>query len=127
MLKIIIHDYAGHPFPLTLSEELSKKYIVYHLYFKNDYGPKASFDIGFNKNLIIESIGSNIKYNKSNFFTRFIKDFIYGYFVAKRINEIKPDVIISGQCPTFAHQKKIILNLLYGYKIFILRLFTPFL
>jgi len=104
MLKIIVHDYAGHPFPLTLSQELSNKYKVYHLYFGNDYGPKASFDIGFNKNLTIESIGSNIKYNKSNFFTRFIKDFIYGYFVAKRINEIKPDIIISGQCPTFAQE-----------------------
>jgi len=108
MLKIIVHDYAGHPFPLTLSEELSKKYKVYHLYFKNDYGPKADFKNKLNENLIIESIGSNIKYNKSNFFTRFIKDFIYGYQVAQRINEIKPDVIISGQCPTFAQE--IIIN-----------------
>jgi colanic acid biosynthesis glycosyl transferase WcaI len=108
MLKIIVHDYAGHPFPLTLSEELSKKNKVYHLYFKNDYGPKASFKSEINENLKVESIGLNIKYNKSNFFTRFIKDFIYGHHVAKRIDKIKPDVIISGQCPTFAQE--IIIN-----------------
>ena len=87
MLKIIVHDYAGHPFPLTLSRELSNKNKVFHLYFKNDYGPKADFKNEFNENLKVENIGSNIKYNKSNFFTRFIKDFIYGFHVAKRINQ----------------------------------------
>ena len=43
MLKIIIHDYAGHPFQLELSKQLSKKFIVYHFYYQNDYGPKADF------------------------------------------------------------------------------------
>ena len=103
MNKIVVHDY-GHPFSLTLSKELSKKYKVNHLFFKNDYGPKADFRNQLNQNLAIEGIGSDISYNKSNFFSRFIKDFIYGNKVAKRIHEIKPDIIISGQCPTFAQQ-----------------------
>ena len=42
MIKIIVHDYGGHPFPFALSKELSKKYLIYHLYFGNDYGPKQS-------------------------------------------------------------------------------------
>ncbi len=109
MYKIVVHDYAGHPFSLTLSKELSKKYKVNHLFFKNDYGPKADFENQFNHNLSIEGIGSDISYDKNNFFTRFIKDFIYGNKVAKRINEIKPDIIISGQCPTFAQE--LIINL----------------
>jgi colanic acid biosynthesis glycosyl transferase WcaI len=104
MLKIVIHDYAGHPFPLTLSKQLSLNNQVYHLYFGNDYGPKADFDMSTSKNLSIESIGDNIKYSKSNFITRFFKDFKYGALVAKRINEIKPNIVISGQCPTFAQQ-----------------------
>ena len=104
MLKIVIHDYAGHPFPLTLSKQLSLNNQVYHLYFGNDYGPKADFNMATSKNLNIESIGENIKYSKSNFITRFFKDFKYGALVAKRIEEIKPNIVISGQCPTFAQQ-----------------------
>ena len=44
MLKVIVHDYAGHPFQLNLSKELSKKHKIFHLYFGNDYGPKADFN-----------------------------------------------------------------------------------
>jgi len=104
MLKVVIHDYAGHPFPLTLSKELSKNYKVFHLYFKNDYGPKADFNDNFSENLKIESVGSQIKYDKNNFLSRFVKDIIYGFDVAKRIKDIKPDIIISGQSPTFSQQ-----------------------
>ena len=104
MLKIIVHDYAGHPFPLTLSEELSNKHEVHHLYFGNDYGPKADFKNSINKNLKIENIGKEINYNKKNFIKRFFKDIQYGRLVAKRIDEIKPDIVLSGQCPTFAQE-----------------------
>ena len=109
MLKIVVHDYAGHPFPLSLSKSLSRSYKVYHLFFKNDYGPKADFDNHINENLVIEGIGSNINYNKSNFFTRFIKDFMYGNQLTKKLKEIKPDIIISGQCPNYAQE--LIINL----------------
>jgi glycosyltransferase involved in cell wall biosynthesis len=104
MLKIIVHDYAGHPFPLTLSEELSNKHEVYHLYFGNDYGPKADFKNSINKNLKIENLGKEINYNKKNFVKRFFKDIQYGHLLAKRIDEIKPDIVLSGQCPTFAQE-----------------------
>ncbi|MAR65387.1 MAG: hypothetical protein CMB83_05650 [Flammeovirgaceae bacterium] len=107
MIKIIIHDFAGHPSPFALSKELSKKYLVYHLYFGNDYGPKANF-VGKYKNLVINKIGSNINYSKKNLFSRFINDIIYGKKIVEKINQIKPDVIISGQCPTFSQE--LILN-----------------
>ena len=72
MNKIVIHDYAGHPFQFELSEELSKTQIVYHLYFKNDKGPKASF-ITKNKNLRVEGLGGNINYSKKKtLFTDFL-------------------------------------------------------
>ena len=101
MNKIVIHDYAGHPFQFELSEELSKTQKVYHLYFKNDKGPKASF-ITKNKNLRIEGLGGNINYSKKNFIYRFFDDLKYGKLVSDRINEIKPDIILSGNCPTLS-------------------------
>ena len=80
MIKIIIHDFAGHPSPFALSKELSKKYLVYHLYFGNDYGPKANF-VGKYKNLVINKIGSNINYSKKNLFSRFMVAFGRGIFL----------------------------------------------
>ena len=108
MLKIIIHDYAGHPFQFDLSKKLSKTFKIYHLYFKNDYGPKADFtNLNFD-NLNVEGLGENIIYKKSNFVGRFFKDIKYGKIVSNKINEIKPDIVISGNCPTLS--QNIIIN-----------------
>jgi len=104
MKKIVVHDYAGHPFQFSLSKELSKKYKVYHLFFANDPGPKPDLNKGKNKNLSILGIGKAISYDKNNFFQRFFKDIQYGKEVRKKINIIKPDIIISANCPTFAQQ-----------------------
>ena len=108
MLKIVIHDYAGHPFQFDLSKKLSQTFKIYHFYFKNDYGPKANFsNLNFD-NLNVEGLGENIIYKKSNFVDRFFKDIKYGKIVSNKINEIKPDIIISGNCPTLS--QNIIIN-----------------
>ena len=104
MLKIIIHDYAGHPFQLELSKQLSNKFIVYHFYYQNDYGPKADFKNTNKDRLNIKGIGKTISYNKKKFIDRFFKDLEYGKELSKHISEIKPDVVISGNCPTLAQE-----------------------
>ena len=104
MLKIVIHDYAGHPFQFELSNYLSKDYQIHHLYFKNDHGPKANFSKKNSKNLIIEALGESIRYNKKNFVARFFKDIEYGKIVARKIRNIKPNIVISGNCPTISQQ-----------------------
>jgi len=103
MLKIVIHDYAGHPFQFELSKRLAKEFKIYHLYYANDYGPKGDFAIN-HQNLICEGVGKKILYNKNNFFFRFFKDLQYGYQLGKKIDEIKPDIVLSGNCPTFAQE-----------------------
>ena len=104
MQKIVIHDYAGHPLALSLSKQLSKKFNIYHLYFANDSGPKSDFKNNKNKNFKIMAVGKQIAYDKSNFFQRFYKDIQYGIEVRKKINIIKPDIVISANCPTFSQQ-----------------------
>ena len=104
MQKIIIHDYAGHPFQFELSKQLSNKFIVYHYYYQNDYGPKADFKDNDNNRLNIKGIGKTISYNKNKFIKRFFKDIEYGKELSQHISEIKPDVVISGNCPTLAQE-----------------------
>ena len=105
MKKIVIHDYAGHPFQFLLSKQLSKKYEVHHIYFKNDYGPKADFKIVKQKNLKVHSLGKNVSYNKENLISRFFNDIAYGKIVAEKIKKIQPTIVFSGNCPTFAQNE----------------------
>ena len=40
-MKILIHDFAGHPFQMTLSRELANRgHDITHAYFAGDTGPK---------------------------------------------------------------------------------------
>ena len=108
--KLIVHDYAGHPFQADLSRSLSKQgFKVYHLYFKQDIGPKANFETD-NDNANLKFIGVDIssKYSKTNFFSRVINDIEYGKNVAKIISKIEPDLILSGNTPL--NSQKIISN-----------------
>lgn len=105
-LKIAVHDYAGHPFQVDLSRNLAKRgHIVHHLYFAGDKGPKGSM---VNKNeyckLFFEAIGSDENYSKTNFFKRRMDDIKYGKDISKRLSEINPDVVISGNTPTEAQK-----------------------
>ena len=84
MKKIVLHDYAGHPFTFSFSKVLAKEYKVYHLFFANDPGPKSDLNTKKNKNLTIFGIGKTISYNKNNFFLRFFKDIQYGIEVKKK-------------------------------------------
>jgi len=98
-LKIIIHDYAGHPFQYDLSIELANRgYQITHIYFYNDIGPKREFK-KIIKNLKIVPI--KMTYTKDNFVKRFFLDFKYSSKLLNYIKSNESDVIISGNSPSF--------------------------
>ena len=106
-MRILIHDYAGHPFLLALSRALSNKgYIVDHVYFAGDLGPKGHMKLedGDSKSLTIHALGENIKYSKSNFFRRFLLDKRYGNLVKNLIEDIKPDIVFCSTTPIDAQE-----------------------
>ena len=98
-MKIIIHDYAGHPFQYDLSIELAKRgHEVIHIYFYNDIGPKREFSKRI-KNLKIIPI--KMSYTKDNFIKRFFLDISYSSKLLEQLKLNKSDVIISGNSPSF--------------------------
>ena len=106
-MRIAVHDYAGFPFPLELSSELSKRgHTVLHLFSEASGGPKASFKKRNNQKLQIVNIDSD-SIEKDNFLKRWIQERRYGTLAAKELDRWQPDVIISGNTPLEA-QKKII-------------------
>ena len=102
-MKILIHDYAGHPFQVNLSSELSKRgFDILHVYFGADKGPKGNMESDEVKFFPVFTKNS---YSKSNFIKRRFGDIDYGNRVAKLIEEFKPDIVLSGNTPTEAQQK----------------------
>ncbi len=106
-MKIVIHDYAGHPFPTSLSRELARRgHSVWHLYFGQDPGPKGELALksGDPEGLVFEAIDIARAYKKGSMITRRFNDVSYGKQVAFRIADIRPDVVISGNTPTEAQE-----------------------
>jgi colanic acid biosynthesis glycosyl transferase WcaI len=104
-MKILIHDYAGHPFQVDLSRELAKRgHDVVHAYFAGDPGPKGALKRRPDDAEGLHFAGVNIDrpYNKGSMIERRFNDIRYGKEAAKLIAEIKPDVVISGNTPTEA-------------------------
>lgn len=106
--RVLIHDYAGHPFQADLSRELARRgNRVLHAYFHQDPGPKgaltrlptdpdtlnfAPVDIGF-------------AYSKSGFLRRRRGDLAYGAALAALIEATRPELVLSGNTPTEAQHR----------------------
>lgn len=110
-MLVVIHDYAGHPFQVELSRALSRRgYSVHHIFFAGDQGPKGEMKKKSGDGYIFfEPIGSSKSYSKTNFLKRRFSDLEYGKAVARRLAELSPDVVISGNTPT--ETQEIILNM----------------
>jgi colanic acid biosynthesis glycosyl transferase WcaI len=104
-LKILIHDYAGHPFQVDLSRELALRgHDVRHAYFHGDRGPKGRLEPSSSdpKGLSFTGVSLTRPYDKASFVRRRFDDVSYGREVAKLILSEKSDIVISGNTPTEA-------------------------
>jgi glycosyltransferase involved in cell wall biosynthesis len=104
-MKILVHDYAGHPFPTSLSRELARRgHDVLHAFFGGDKGPKGALRLceGDGENLRFEPLSIFQKYDKGSFVRRRFADISYGKNVARLIEHEKPNLVISGNTPTEA-------------------------
>jgi colanic acid biosynthesis glycosyl transferase WcaI len=104
-LKILVHDYAGHPFQVDLSRELVLRgHEVRHAYFHGDLGPKGRLEPSSSdpKGLSFTGVSLTRPYDKASFVRRRFDDVSYGREVAKLVLSEQPDVVISGNTPTEA-------------------------
>ena len=100
--KIVIHDFAAHPFIFQLSNELAKNNIkVFHLFSTFFQSPNRGNLRNNNKLRNLELVPLDIGgiYSKTNFIKRRRADINYGKIVSAKMNEIKPDVFINSVSP----------------------------
>ncbi|MEK9993373.1 MAG: glycosyltransferase family 4 protein [Hydrogenophilales bacterium] len=118
MKKVLVHDYAGHPFQIDLSRELAKKFNVLHCYNGSNTTPQgktlknkndlSSFDI--------QPITLKNKISKYSFFKRWTQEISYGFKLLSLIKRYKPDTIISGNTPLDAQLIIFIYSKIKGIK-----------
>lgn len=106
-MRILIHDYAGHPFQFDLSRELARRdHDVLHVYTSSSGGPKAGFEEAGTPSLRVRNIVSEAV-NKEQFFRRRQQESRYGDKVTSLLSKWNPDIVVSANTPLEA-QKKVI-------------------
>ena len=101
-MRIVVHDFAGHPFQLQLSRELARNgHRVDHLYCASVIGTKGMVEMQEDDpdRLSIRGLSTGRPITKASFLRRFVDEHRYGRLAAGRIAEIAPDVILCANTP----------------------------
>ena len=104
-MRIVVHDYAGHAFPTSLSRALaSRGHEVVHAFASSLQTPRGELVASphDSPNLSFREIPMDPNYArcKYSFRKRRSMEIRYGKAVASFISRWKPDAVISGNTPT---------------------------
>jgi hypothetical protein len=103
-MRIVVHDYAGHPGQVYMSRELARRgHEVLHLYAgsletpRGELERKADDPPTFN----VEGVFISKPFQKHTYVRRQLQEIEYGRPLVDRVAKFKPDVVISGNAPLF--------------------------
>lgn len=105
-MRIVVHDYSGHPFQVQLSRELARReHEVLHLYSANFLTPHGNLRKQSNdpETFFIKPVYMP-RVNKYAYFKRYWVEYMYAWNLRRRLADYTPDVVISSNMPLF-HQK----------------------
>ena len=105
--RVLVHDYAGHPFQVQLSRELARRgYEVLHLYFGHNNTPKGNLEkrIGDPDTFRVEGVYTKEPIRKYSYIKRWLQDIEYGNLMTARIKTFKPDFFLSANTPLDAQR-----------------------
>lgn len=100
MTRILVNDYAGHPFQIELSRALAAKgYQVAHLYCETNLTPHGDLTDQADDRLTIVPISTGTTFEKYSLARRFRDEVRYGRASVDFQRQWKPDVVISSNVP----------------------------
>ncbi len=101
-MKILVHDYSGHPFQVQLSRSLAKRgYNILHVYsgsFQTPHGKLIKRDCDPD-NFEIFGIQLSKPFNKYSFIKRRNQEVEYGNLLIEKVLHFNPDIVISANTP----------------------------
>ncbi|MGO1117742.1 glycosyltransferase family 4 protein [Rhodovibrionaceae bacterium A322] len=101
-MKILVHDYSGHPFQVQLSRELARRGSeVRHVFSASFQTPKGNLSkqpddpAGFD----VIPLTLSEAFDKGSFVKRRRQEIEFGALLSKEIEAFAPDVVISSNAP----------------------------
>lgn len=106
-MRIVLHDYSGHPFQAQLSRELARRgHEVRHLYSLDFQTPKGRLQGQADDppGLTMEGVTLGERFQKDSFLKRRAQEVRFGRMVGRRIEQLRPDVVLSSNAPLDAQR-----------------------
>ena len=103
-MRILVNDFAGHPFQLQLSRVLAgDDHVVHYTYFGANNTPRGRV-CGDDRNLTINNLTIKRQFKKHFVLSRRGADIAYGRSLGRAIREFRPDIVISANTPLDAQR-----------------------
>lgn len=100
--RLLVHDYAGHPFTVQLSRALAARgHQILHLYSSSFTSPRGSLRVlpDDPATFAVEGVSLDEPLRKERFVRRWRQEVEYGKRLARRVEEFRPDTVISANTP----------------------------
>jgi colanic acid biosynthesis glycosyl transferase WcaI len=104
-VRLVVHDYSGHPFQIQLSRELARRgHDVLHLHCDSYVTGKGALDRQDDDppNFAVEPISLGQRFEKYSYRKRFEQERRYGRLLGARVRDYRPEVVLSSNTPLFA-------------------------
>jgi colanic acid biosynthesis glycosyl transferase WcaI len=101
-LRIVVHDYAGHPFQVQLSRELARRgHDILHLHCASLATGKGALERmpSDPRGFCVEGVTLDRQFDKYSLWRRPIHERTYAQKVVRTLRSFKPDLVISSNTP----------------------------
>lgn len=99
-MRLLVHDFAGHPFQVELSRELSRRgHDVVHSYCAAYTSGKGQLATGPGETISFDPIGTTGTVEKVSNLKRLIQEFGYGVQLVRQVRRLRPDVVMASNTP----------------------------
>ena len=102
-LRVLVHDFAGHPFQIDLSRALARRgHTVQHVYCGSYASGKGRFDAGDDANLSVVAVPAGESFARYSPLRRVSQEAGYGRRFTRVASAFRPDVILACNVPLVA-------------------------
>ena len=99
-MRILVHDYSGHPFQVELSRELSRRgHEVTHSYCAAYTSGKGHLTAEPGETLRFDPIGVGVVIAKMSFGKRLLQELRLGVELVRQVRRTRPDVVMASNVP----------------------------
>jgi colanic acid biosynthesis glycosyl transferase WcaI len=99
-MRVLVHDYSGHPFQAQLSRELAgRDHEVTHSWCEAHVSGRGHLAAEPGEALRFEPIAVGETIDKLSFASRLLKELRYGVQLARQTRRLRPDVVLVGNVP----------------------------